>query len=55
MKAPYDFRKLADGTWQRRLIGRGSSWETLHLEPEVRKIRDGRNVQEIMTKRWVWR
>jgi hypothetical protein len=50
----YEFRKQ-DGVWQRRLVGRGNSWTTLYLEPEVRKTRNGRQEQETMVKRWVWR
>ena len=57
---PFEFRKLDDGTWQRRKL-KSNQWETLRIETdevsrrEKYRQRDGTIVtQSVYGNRWIW-
>ena len=46
----YDFRKLEDGTWQRREMTAGAPWKTLN----VQWILDRRGKHRPKLPKWNW-
>lgn len=49
----YQFRKLDDGTWQRRESPR-HPWRTLKVITNSRFVRQGNSRVERLDREWVW-
>ena len=52
-RSGYDFRKLPDGTWQRKPIGH-TQWATLTLVDKTVVRKGRRKNSEHAGKQWVW-